>query len=416
MILVAALAAGFRGGEEDRREDAEAPGERARSLDHGRTTIIPSAVQHPASTLRTRRAVRLLPALLALVACLASPRWGRTADLDDGLAALARTPPDRAAARAAFERAAASSDARTSADALYHLGMLDEEELAFAAARARYRASLDRDPSGRWAGRARAREDDLAAHAEGDFAPLARLERTRRSGATDPAELEALLAEAAKFPDGPTRAEARMLVADAYRTRLRRPADALGPLEDVARDRYADPALRRLAARDLSEALLARGERDRALAIAHATGDRALAARVLRLARRRAIIALSTAIVLATIVAAVLALGLAARRGEAARVRTALGATWPAAVGLGLLVGAGGALAAAYETGHATPFLLLGAALVPVVLLARAWGAVGAPGAVARALRGVLFALAVVAAALLVLARVNVAYLESFGL
>jgi hypothetical protein len=362
-------------------------------------------VRHPASTWRTRRAARLLPALLALLALLGLARGVRA----EGVA-------DREAARAALEQTAAGDDARASADALYQLGTLDEEDLAFAAATAHYRASLARDPSGRWAGRARARESDLTAHAEGGFAPLARLERTRRAGARDAADLDALLAEAAAFPDGPTRGEARMLVADAYRTRLGRPGEALAPLEAVARDAHADPVLRRLAARDLTDALLARGERARAEEIANAVGDQELARRVVRLSRRSAALALSRATVLAALGAALLALFLATRRGDGARARAALRGAWPLAVGFGVLVACGGVLAAAYEAGHATPFVALGAALVPTVLLARAWSAVGARTALARAARGALFAATVVATALLLLERINVAYVESFGL
>jgi hypothetical protein len=80
----------------------------------------------------------------------------------------------------------------------------------------------------------------------------------------------------------------------------------------------------------------------------------------------------------------------------------------------------GGLLASTYETGNAKPFLLFGAGLVPLLLLARAWGAVAesgeSKGRWSRVGRAGLSAASVIAAGFLVLESVDVAYLEGFGL
>jgi hypothetical protein len=77
---------------------------------------------------------------------------------------------------------------------------------------------------------------------------------------------------------------------------------------------------------------------------------------------------------------------------------------------------AGGALAAGYETGNATPFVALGATLAPIAIVARAWGAASSPHLALRAARAALSASAVFAAAFLLLERLDRSYLEGFGL
>ena len=89
----------------------------------------------------------------------------------------------------------------------------------------------------------------------------------------------------------------------------------------------------------------------------------------------------------------------------------------PLAVAFVVLVGgAGGALAASYESGNAAPFLLFGSIALPLVLLARAWAAVGSAGARARAFRAAVCAGAALAAAFVVLDALGASYLQGFGL
>jgi hypothetical protein len=77
---------------------------------------------------------------------------------------------------------------------------------------------------------------------------------------------------------------------------------------------------------------------------------------------------------------------------------------------------AGGMLASGYEEGTARPFLLFGVLLVPLLLIARAWGAAGSPARAARSLRAGLCATSALGAAFLVLEHVDVGYLEGLGL
>jgi hypothetical protein len=252
------------------------------------------------------------------------------------------------------------------------------------------------------------------------------LERVRGDPklADDPAAIEALARAAETFPPGLVRVEARMLVAEAWLGRMQRPEDAIAELrrvtDDVSGDPAADMLTARLAEHELVDALAAARGIGAAQAEAHA-GARLLDPRFVqsidRLARRRWL--LGAAILVLTVFAALAAAALArARRrralGEAAR---AVGGVAPgAATFLAFLALAGGGLAARSESGSATPFLLFGAAALPLVLLARAWGAVGSTRRAGRLGRSALCAGAVLAAAFVLLDVVNPAYLEGFGL
>jgi len=76
----------------------------------------------------------------------------------------------------------------------------------------------------------------------------------------------------------------------------------------------------------------------------------------------------------------------------------------------------GGLLASKYESGNASPFVWLGAVVLPLLLLARAWAAVGAQTGRARAARAALCGGAVVAAAFTLLDVLDPQYLTGFGL
>ena len=77
---------------------------------------------------------------------------------------------------------------------------------------------------------------------------------------------------------------------------------------------------------------------------------------------------------------------------------------------------AGGLLATKYEAGNAAPFLLLGAAVLPLLLLARAWSSVGSQASGARAARALLCGASVVATAFVLLDWFDPQYLTGFGL
>src|SRR5579884_2914119 len=188
--------------------------------------------------------------LALIVACtlLASARRAQASEaraaVEQANAALSVEPPRRDEARAALARAtAAADDATAVAEAYFLLGKLDEDDMAFPRAMEDDRAAMKAAPNTRWAIRASDRIDWLRARSEGDFAPLARLERVRRDPAasSDPAAVDALAHDLESFPPGTVRVEARMLVAEAWLGRMHRPDAAVAQLRKVADDPKADP-------------------------------------------------------------------------------------------------------------------------------------------------------------------------------
>jgi hypothetical protein len=338
-------------------------------------------------------------------------------------AALSAEPPRRDEARAALVRATAAGDDPTAAaEAYFLLGKLDEDDLAFARAIEDDRSAMSAAPNTRWAVRASDRVDWLRARSEGDFAPLARLERVRRdpSAAADPGAVDALARDLESFPPGTVRVEARMLVAEAWLGRMHRPEAAIGQLRKVTEDPKADPLTARLAERELVDALVASGRLDEAAAEARAHATR-LDARFVRQVQRlilRRKVRLGARVVLgAFALLAVVGLVRAGRRGalgEAARSLRALGPV--ALLFVAFVAVGGGVLASNYESGNATPFLWLGVAVLPLLLVARAWSAVGSQRTAARAARAALCGASVVAAAFVLLDTLEPQYLAGFGL
>lgn len=292
----------------------------------------------------------------------------------------------------------------------------EEARFELAAAHSDYEACVRAAPSGRWASACRAREGDLAAHSEGGFVPLVALERARR-GPQDAIAIDLLASEAEGFPDGPVRAEARMLAAEAYIDRLGREDDGVRLLDRIVADPSADPLLRRFAARREADVHMAHNRLGAARDVAARAGDPELALHVDRAARRYYVNLTSIALLGLVFAGA----GRAAvrawrRRTLGPRLRAARGHV-PAILAFSVLAGAGGAaLSWAFERGHAAPFLWLGAAIAVVGLVARVWGAVGAPSRGARVARGALCALAVLGAAFLILEQAGTTYLLGFGL
>jgi hypothetical protein len=261
-------------------------------------------------------------------------------------------------------------------------------------------------------------------HADDDaaLAPLDRLERVRRDpkASSDPAVIEALARDADTFSAGTVRAEARMLVAEAWLGRMHRREDAIAELRKVSDDPEAEPITARLAERELVDALVKSGRLDEASAEtqAHASRlDRGFVARMQRLVRRRtwtrvALLDLATLILLP-----IVAILRARHRRTFAEVIGSTARLAPLAVGVTAYVaGIGGALASQYETGNAAPFVALGIAVLPLVLVARAWSSAGSTRPSARAGRALWCATSVFAAAFLVLDVAYPTYLEGFGL
>jgi len=309
-----------------------------------------------------------------------------------------------------------------SAAQLFHDAEDHEHAGAYAKALGEYERAVADAPSAPFVPRAQARARILREHSEGDFVPFRFLETLRATpgAADDPKALADLAARADAFPPGQVRSEARVLVAEAYAGRLRRPTEALPLLEKVAVDPSADPLTARLSLDMLVAVDLELGELDAASdAVArHASlAEPALVARVRTLVRRRALHRGSVAALGALVVLVLAALGRAAARRELALAWAAIRASYKLIAGFFAYVTiVGAALAMGYEPGTGAPFLVFGAVMVPMALAARAWGSVGSARPVARAARALVAASAVVAAAFLVLEWINPEYLKGFGL
>lgn len=342
-----------------------------------------------------RRMISLLAALLAVACVLAASR--ATAQV---------SPEDRARAEDVFAQAEL-------ADAAFD----------FTRALALYDETRAIDPASAKAPKAEARAAVLRAHAEGDFRPFQELEQVRRSpsAAADASIIDLLVEHAEKYPPGLTRVEAWVLAAEAYEHRFGRPADAARLYARVVSDERADPVIAKKAARDLVTMQLAKGDLAAAqgtVALAGARADEKLAKDVARVVRRRQVHVGS--IVVLVLVAVLAALGIArALRvpGSRATIAAALSKTTKIAIVYAAYVAVSGAvLASSYEAGTGAPFLVLGIVIVPLVLVARAWGAAGATGAAARAGRAIACAASAMAAAFLVLETINASFLDGMGL
>jgi len=380
--------------------------------------------------MRTAAAIVLAPWLvlaLALALALTRERAASASEarraVIDANAALSREPALREAARAALETAtAANDDPEAVAEAYFLLGQIDEGDEAFARAAGDDRATMAAAPDSTWAWKASERLAWLTARSEGDFAPLARLERVRRDPAVagDPSAIEALEREANSFPAGMVRVEARMLVVEAWLGRLRRPDAAIVELRKVTGDPATDPLTARFAEHAIVETLIAEGHLDEASAEARANAgqlDPRYVAWTRRLVRRRTLRNAAVAEIAVFAAFAASALVRARRRKRVGDAARALGGFTPVALAFGAYVaGVGGFLASQYESGNVAPFLLLGMGAPPFVLLARAWAAVGSTRAPARLGRALLCGASVIAAAFVLLYAVNPAYLEGFGL
>ena len=214
--------------------------------------------------------------------------------------------------------------------------------------------------------------------------------------ANDPHAIDELVREADAAPPSAERADAWALAAEAYAQRLGRPADAERLDRKIKDDDDADPIARRKAKSDLVGLLVDRKAYDEAEDAAR--GEVALERNVTK-ARRTHRLSLASMGTLAGLVVFA-AIGLA--RGARARVGPALSRlVWLAIAYAAYLAIGGAVLASKYEAGTARPFLFFGAALFPLLVLARAWSAAGSSGTNARVGRAVVCAAGVASAAFL---------------
>jgi hypothetical protein len=256
----------------------------------------------------------------------------------------------------------------------------------------------------------------------GDPLLSARLEQIRNDPAlsSDPAVLEGLAAQAGAARATSVRAEARLVVAEAWLGRMQRKDDALGMLRLVADDPAADSLTARLAEREILDTLIGEGHILAAASEVRAHEsqvDARFVKRVRKLERRIWLRTMAVGEIVVFALLVTLALVRAKHRRALPDAFDALRGFAPAAASFAAFVGiVGGSLASQFEAGNAAPFLLLGSAALPLLLLARAWSAVGAAAAPARVGRGIVCAASALAAAFVLLEYWSPTYLEGFGL
>ncbi len=325
-------------------------------------------------------------------------------------------------ASAAPARAADDPDARAHAARVLERAERDDADLALGKALAGYEEALRLNPSMARAMRAEQRGATLRARSEGDFEPLAKLERVRRDPklASDPQAIDDLVRAAESFPPGLVRVETWMLASEAYAGRLDRPLDAVPLWSRIAVDPHAERAVADAAARSLATFHLSRGDfsgAEAALALAGPKLDPTIARDVERALRRHHLHLGALGIIGLAFGLATIAIGKAARAGRLevvlgrARASSKLIVAYAAYVAV-----TGAALASGYEEGTARPFLVFGAVLLPLLFVARAWGAAGSQAPRARGLRTAVCAASAIGAAFLVLEHVDAGYLEGMGL
>lgn len=325
---------------------------------------------------------------------------------------------DSARAREMFTALTHSASLREAATAVYYLAVMADEEMNFAAAVAGYRDFLARDPGSRFAARAQARVDDLMAHSEGGFAPLVTLERVRRDeqAASSLAGLRALDRAIAGFPPGNVRAEARLLVGEGYLSRVQRPADAARVLHDLAGDPSGSQELRALAAERLVEARAQLGQEVAAAQeVTALRADPEVQHDAAVLARRAVLRRASWTLLALTLLAGVTAVARAALAKRMGDVLRAWRRPLPL-VQLGFLTLGGGTLAKLYDEHEMSPFLVLGGGALAVYLSASAWNVTGHDHPAARAWRGLVCLLAVLAVSFLAMDTLDPMMLEGISL
>ena len=302
----------------------------------------------------------------------------------------------------------------------YELAERAATDLRFADALAAYDQAIALDPSAPFVRIARARALDLRTHAEGDFAPLVRLESVRRNPLATRDDIETLAHDAEHFPAGRVRAEAQLVVAEAFWHRFGSPDLAAHALDAALSDASADRLTRALAVSELVALERERGRLDAAARVVSRFPDLApnLRAEVQRLVRRvwigRVAIGFVAAVLLIGIVAVVRAIFWLHRDADAV-LRTAVQAR---SVAFALYMGgAASLLVRLHGEGDVRPFLWLGFGVLAIDAAARGWrmGFVDERPR-ARLARSIICGIAVLAIAFLSLQYVDASYLETLGL
>lgn len=311
-------------------------------------------------------------------------------------------------------------DPKTRARASYELAERAATDLRFGEALAAYDKAIELDPSAPFVRVARTRAADLRAHAEGDFAPLTRLEAVRRNPAASRDEIEALARDAEHFPAGRVRSEAQLVAAEAFWHRFGAPDLAARALDAALSDDSADRLTRALALSELVALERERDDLDAAQRVVSRYPDLApnLRAEIERLVRRvwigRIAIALLACVLLIG-VASVLRALFVHRRDPDEVLRNVVRAQ---SVAFALYIGGTASLLVRlHGEGDVRPFLWLGFGILAVDAAARGWrlGFVDERAAV-RMGRAITCGVAVLAVAFLSLKYADAAYLESLGL
>ncbi len=368
---------------------------------------------------------------LALCVLCIAPRASAQHDAGALAAPSARSPAQRLAdARARIERGdlagaeptalelSRSDDPRVAGMAWFARASIAERRFDFATALEAYRTSVARDAGGPYAARALARTEYLAGHAEGDFAPLAALQRVRTSAAmaSDATALATLARQVETFPPGPVRAEARLLLGQAYLGRMHRPDVAAPILRALAEDRAAAADLRHVAIELLTQLHEQRGDLDQALRdLRRLGGPERTVARVRQQLRRAAGFRIAWVLLGVVIAAGAVSVVRVARAGQLRTLRAAWTRPLPLAH-LAMLSLGGALLAHSYEDHDMRPFFGFGAGALVVYLAASAWSLSGSERVAWRVVRAITCAGAMLAVSFLAMHRFDQGMLEGIGL
>lgn len=321
-------------------------------------------------------------------------------------------------ARALLASVSDGGDPEDTAVAGYLLATVADAELDFSQALAGYRAFVARDPGSRYVTRAQARIEDLETHAEGGFAPLRALEAVRRSEvlSNDPVALRALARSAAVWPPGPTRTEARLLVATALAGRLGQRRDALPLLRAVLSDPAATQAQRDLAAAQLVvDGSLSDEPVEVAETLSGAVVDGEVRAEAQRLARRARLSLVAKAIVLGFAMLAVALALVAWRHKRVGELVRAVKRPVPL-IQLAMLCGGGAFLAKSADGHEGAPFYVLGAGALGVYLVGTVWAVLGSQRKFASTVRAVVCVLGVLAVSFLAMESLDPMMLDGISL
>lgn len=296
------------------------------------------------------------------------------------------------------------------------------KEMRFPEALAGYEEAARGDPTAPFAPVAQERADDLRAHAEGEFRPLARLESVRRDPGKnrDATEIAALEEEARAFPDGRVRSEALLVVAQAYAHALGKPDQAIGALDRILTDSFAERTTRTLALGEVVTLYRAKG--DLAGATLAVNRDPELLpslTREVRVLVRREWIARGCLGLLGVLALLAVWGGVAGARrlGDVRQIVPLV--VRPGALAFAFYVGGGGAIFVRVYGGEGDPlpFLGLGLGVALVGVLVRAWAlAEGQRTRRGAVIRAVVAGAGMLATAYLILWKVSGDYLTPLGL